>query len=459
MKKHFTISASSVKKWIECPRRWARERIEGVKEPQGEKAALGTRCHSITEEYLTAGTAPNQFEVFEIGARRYYPGQIASNIFQHLPPAGAFEPGTTERKFEFEIGGHKVTGYKDAEKRIGDALRIYDHKFTSSLQYAMTAAELAADIQCEAYLEDVWTNTDEPRAEAQWTYGTFDVKRSHPVVVSFQRDREKLKRRLPVFDAMAKAYDTIVDAKDLPKNLNSCNLYGKQCFHAEWCGINHSDRVAQIMNSAKIAATKGRVFMASDALKLLQARQAAARAAANGGTSAPVTAPAVAPVPVPTPTINPPGEAEIAAKYLLEQAEIARVAAQVAAVTETAKVRKPRAAKAQSVEAPVAVAEPPVMETRIKTLYINCMPLKGERLVSAHDLISEAHTAVLEEVTGISHYAFIEFGKARGALSVGVLGALDARPNCDVYVDTGSPEGRDCLEALAGRANQVVRGF
>ncbi len=520
------ISPSSKKQWEECNRRWGRERIEGHKSPQGEKAALGTRGHEITERYLKHGTAPNQHESVTLmdsrgRSKTYYPGRFASNIFQHLPPAGSFAEDEGERAFSYTVGGHAVRGIKDGRKYFpgatGDVqgkrrLRIYDHKFTSSLQYAQTAKTLTEDTQALIYLDHEWDTTDETEIDAQWTYGQFDAKSSRPVNVTFVRDREPVKRMLPVFDAMAKAYDTISDARDLPKNLSSCNLYGKPCHHAEWCGINHTDRVSQIMAGFKKTAQR-KSFM-SPILAKLQIKQfkagngpqpsaeayasagepypGAPAAAAPAPVSAPAAAvvtppPAVAPVVVPaapeattaqdTPPqpINPPGEAAAVAAHVAAQA------AAVAGQAPAADVPKPRgrprktgvaivetgAAAAPTALAPVAAAIVPANTdadgaeriTRIKRLYVNCMPLSGERPVSAHELIAEALDAVCKELPEVSHYSFVDFGKGRGVLAICVLGALDARPDCDVYLDTTSPEGRDCMEALASRANFVIRGI
>lgn len=284
----FTVSASSYEKFaLRCERWWAFDKIEGKRDPDGEKAKLGTRCHAITEAYLRDGTAPNRAETFVISRwgspKTFYPGRIVSNILHHLPPAGSVT--RLEEKLDFRFKGIDFTGYIDWQ----DPKIIGDHKFTSSLQYAKSAEKLLTDPQGVIYRTARWLESDAKSATLQWTYGQFDCKASRKVVLPVVREFESIDRMMPTIERMARAKATITEANSLPATGLKLRQGEKQIACEMFGGCPNHPKQGGSCAVSGTQTHKGKIgahFMSSSIMEKMRARKAAADAAANGGGTA-----------------------------------------------------------------------------------------------------------------------------------------------------------------------------
>lgn len=512
----FTVSASSYEKFaLRCERWWGFNKIEGKPDPDGDKANLGKRCHSITEDYLRDGTAPNRAETFVISQygspKTYYPGRIVSNILHHLPPAGSV--ARLEEKLDFRFKGIDFTGYIDWQ----DPEIIGDHKFTSSLQYAKSAEKLLTDPQAVIYRTARWLESDAKSATLQWTYGQFDCKASRKVVLPVVREFESIDSMMPAIERMAHAKATITEANSLPATGLKLRQGEKQIACEMFGGCpNHPSKGG----SCAVSGTqthKGKIgahFMSSSIMEKMRARKAAADAAANGGGTAVAAAVAeikaladadekvsdaraaavaadmaaiakaqqlaaaveniraVAASKLPAGEINPPGEAS--QPLPKEETEAPVPAAQVGAALPSeapkrGRGRPPKEAKAAdtalyAAEAKAAndvdtIAAAPDTSV-INSLFVDCRKVKGvmQDGVDASELIAKAHKLVCEDQS-VKHYKFMEYGAGPGALSV-ALGMLlvELKSVSVVYVSTGTPEARDVLQTLIEHSRNVFVG-
>lgn len=482
----FTVSASSYEKFaLRCERWWGFNKIEGKPDPDGDKANLGKRCHSITEDYLRDGTAPNRAETFVISQygspKTYYPGRIVSNILHHLPPAGSV--ARLEEKLDFRFKGIDFTGYIDWQ----DPEIIGDHKFTSSLQYAKSAEKLLTDPQGVIYRTARWLESDAKSATLQWTYGQFDCKASRKVVLPVVREFESIDRMMPTIERMAHAKATITEANSLPATGLKLRQGEKQIACEMFGGCpNHPSKGG----SCAVSGTqthKGKIgahFMSSSIMEKMRARKAAADAAANGG-AAPVSTPsapetvapavaaavaadmaAIAKAQLPAGEINPPGEAS--QPLPKEETEAPVPAAQAGAALPAEAPKRGRGRPPKTEAAPAAPSAANDVNTFagapdtsvINSLFVDCRKVKGvmQDGVDACELIAKAHKLVCED-QHVKHYKFLDYGAGPGALSV-ALGMLlvELKSISVVYVSTGTPEARDVLQTLIEHSRNVFVG-
>lgn len=430
-----SFSASQIKLFRRCQRQWGREKIDRAPKAVFAKAELGKRGHSIAEAYLRDGTPPSTTEQIELAGRTYYPGRMVSRVLGHLPQAGTVPD--VERNFALDLGGHDITGYVDWQTH--DV--VGDHKFTSSLNYAMNEKELAADEQAILYSEAKFRASDAHSLELRWVYGQFDAKAARKVSLRVLRDPERAKTLLPTLDAMALAHQTVTDARSLPKSLDACDAFGG-CPHKVWCGPLSSTEIAQ-RTFARLprAKSEGKVTqMGSVTIQDIIARRKAA------ATVQP-TAVAVAGA------INPPGEHIPTAAPVIAVPVVEPV---VAVAVAEAPRKRGRPAKAANAAATIESAAKPAL-----TLFVNCTATRGE--FNVVDVFSSANEVVCKELSTaereISHYSFVDYGKGPGALLIAVLAICDeVGSDFAIELDTRTPQGQACLVALQARASTVIRG-
>lgn len=220
------VSASSIKLFESCPKRWFHKYVLGFKEEGSAAMELGSKVHACLEGYLAGKSLEGDPAIVE----------IAEQGIHLLPPAG------DNLKIEMSLDDYPLPdlpipfkGFIDClilPAREGDILEVLDHKTTSAFKYAKTAADLAEDTQmivyakhvlfhfpaeCEIRLSHIAYLTKEPLAPARKT----------SVVVS----------RADVDTAFSKIMETVsamLESCQLPageqqKNLKYCYSYGKRC--------------------------------------------------------------------------------------------------------------------------------------------------------------------------------------------------------------------------------------
>lgn len=232
------LSASQIKTFARCKRKWGWEYIAGHRPPPGPSAELGIRVHSILEAYLKDGVMPRS-DTKE--------GQIAAAGLSLLPPR---DVGwlAVERRIDFSHGDPPIAyrGFIDCLYTPSDeaVAQIIDHKTTTDFKYGLTEEELKQDIQSIMYAR--WYFGMDEMAEVvdlQWIYYHTRQFRSKVVEATLDRSQvfeafEKIHNAysLPIAEALI----SIVDPKELEPNYDACGDYGG-CPHAQRCELKPND--------------------------------------------------------------------------------------------------------------------------------------------------------------------------------------------------------------------------
>lgn len=262
-----TFSASQISTYLECPRKWAFDKIGKVPRSTHPSAALGTRMHTHLERWLTTGEAP--LFTLEDGSEDLA-GEIASGALDYLPPP--MDQGLeVERSFNFqsERTGFFYRGFIDwwhplwtPPQTDWEALpTVGDHKSTSDInRYAKSEADLETDPQAIIYSRVAVRVFQASRVRLQWTYvQTRGSRKVLPVWTEF--DAEYVDR---AFDAledvtteMAEILRTVtkdeIKAK-VPGVLTHCREYGG-CPYRFMCQHGPGD-----LNPPGAPAAPGRPF-------------------------------------------------------------------------------------------------------------------------------------------------------------------------------------------------------
>lgn len=494
-----TPSPSAIALLDMCEARAGAKYIERLSEPEGMKAKLGTRCHAIAADYLSKGTAPNRSETFEIPKRGkakaqvFYPGRIVQNVLHHLPPAGSVPD--VERKISLVWGG--IHFHPESSIDWENALGYGDHKFTTSVQYAKTEAELVPDPQRVIYAADWFQRHDADNTVGQWTYGQFDLRASKKVLVPATRTEIAQLMNDVIVPKAEKLLGYVakgVDWRTLPKNTNACGKFPPDgCPYAAQCPRSKQERRSLIMGSAfmeKLKAKKAAAAGGVNSANLEQQLQASV--SANDNTppetaSADVDTDAEEGAAAIVGAINPPGEVgEVLDVQESEEQPAAEVTPAAPAPTVEAPKRRgrPKKEKPEPQPAPLSKAE---IDARVDAaekaaaeedyvgdaekalakslvLLVDCLPARGMGDVTlASDLIEQAHAHVRKgdgsPESEVLDYRLVEYGKGAGFLSACVAAlAADLPHDTIVVLETKSPEGMIALQPLMAAATTVIRG-
>lgn len=213
-------SASQVKAFLECPRKWAWDKLEKVPRRNTKGTALGTGVHHQLEAYLTTG----YMDLTTIE------GKIAVVGLHHNPPPG-WPNMVVEGRFELRLGPHLFHGYKDVEIITPHQVPyVQDHKSTKSFNFQLTPAQLPEDEQCALYAVDAMAKANTDVCDVNWVYyKTQGRKESTKTHLRIHRDTIR-----PALDRCVEAASKIracrltpgLRAKDLPPNVDACGNYG-----------------------------------------------------------------------------------------------------------------------------------------------------------------------------------------------------------------------------------------
>jgi len=135
MKWHHT-SASQIKTFRSCHRKWYRESVLGEKRPAGPAALRGQAIHAELEEYLEKGTMPKD--------------GTAQALTRMLPKGGTIPAERIEVGFLWIPPDWRAPakGFVDLCLPPNE---IIDHKSTASLSYALTEEQARRDPQALIY--------------------------------------------------------------------------------------------------------------------------------------------------------------------------------------------------------------------------------------------------------------------------------------------------------------------
>ena len=275
---HF--SASQIKLYQRCPRRWYYQYIEKLPTPPPSEAlAYGSLIHEQIEGQIQGPEPPNQDLINE--PLKLYKHAIAYlNHLWRLYHAGW---ALVEKDIHIDTpSGIPIVGRADVVS-IG---RIIDHKTTSNKKYILTPEKLAQDLQANIYV--YWYHQQdmqklfnlksayEQKETTHFVHHYFNKKTNYasrvetpmPVKANEQFMQEK------VFPATKKMCETAsMDHNIVLFNEKDCWSYGQRCPFFDRC------RNGQTKQEALMSATD--ILARIRAKKEAEAAQAAAKAAAK----------------------------------------------------------------------------------------------------------------------------------------------------------------------------------
>lgn len=232
--KPFDISASRIKLYTTCPRKWAFKYLENLPEPSTQATNFGSTIHKEVEEYYLNATKPNTLH--------------ATALLRHLP-----QPSTkikAEASFSFLYPIDAVTvNFRGAVDLIDtETNTVFDHKTTSNLKYALEPSHLELDPQPIIYgmyyrlIHQKQTQSILDDVNIQFTYVLSKDK--SPKLIP-QTKVTKLKQSLTILDngidSMRKPITEMhahtvacSKANSVAANTDACWNYGK-CPFADHC--------------------------------------------------------------------------------------------------------------------------------------------------------------------------------------------------------------------------------
>lgn len=455
-----TLSPSQLEAWNSCKRLWGFTYISGLR-PEGKGgAALGSAIHKQREKYLHGEpmdfTAPN------------HAADIAAVGTNELP-----EPNTPglkiEKAFKFvsSTTGISYRGFVDfsipPEHRDGIPL-IGDHKSTSDIKrWAKTPEVLESDCQAIIYAQNALMQwPDVMQVDLEWHYTqTKGPKKSKLVPLRLSRahvSKEFEKIELDAIELVA-TYNAKPDPLSLAPTRNSCNNYGGCPFKSK-CNFGPDDNLATLFQ--KDLENMNTSAPTVDFLSRLSPTVVIPDRPEQLPLFVVKDSPIANPFPKTDQPINPP-------EY--QPPPPSGSAAITMVVSEPCADKPKRGRPSKKVKEPEVVGGivvgsievTPVDEGKTYsgfTLYIDCMPMGNKHLINLAHLAAEANETIKSKLE-VPEWRIGEpvgFGRANGFLSAAVLElALDR--NCDIYLDSATPEGNACKSALMAAAGAVVVGL
>jgi hypothetical protein len=327
LKGQWKVSASQVKTWQACPRKWGFKYLDGIQDPPGKAAQFGTAVHGVLEDYFNTGAMP------DTTTRE---GKVAAAGLSHYPTRKDVD---VELEIFFITDGVLYRGFVDAAwgpETDDDLPDIYDHKTSSNPEkYGLTPKSLPHDPQGLIYgvwALDFW---DVPGVNLNWVY--YKTKgRAVASRVSAHLSREDAQANFqktiaPIGKAIVDARagfteGTIKGGNDLEANPRACGDFGG-CPFAPFCRRTQDEVLTAAFGPATSKTqTKNKSKTNMGLQDLLRKKKAKRQAPPRVGTPAMEAAT----------NINPPEQPA--------SAEVAReVSRAVGEVTGNAKTRKEKA--------------------------------------------------------------------------------------------------------------------
>lgn len=304
------VSASQIDIFLDCERKWAWQKLEGLRTPPNAAAQLGTDVHAVLEKYLKTGQLSTDGRE----------GQIAEAGIKHLP-----KPGTVniEEAFVFETSVGLYRGYMDAHWVENGVSYVLDHKTTSDFKWVKTEEVLQTDTQANIYAVAAMFNDNTDEVVQRWVYYLTGGKpRSKKIEIVQTRDAVE-----PLFEdielTVARMRD-ITHAKkralELEPSPHACMKYGGCPFIGN-CNLTEKEITRSVFMQMSLA----------EKLKMKHAQSAATE--------------------TPKPAINPP----LSAPAKMDLGRI-RAAAGVAQTIPAPAAEQPEPQQTRA--APAAVSEP-----------------------------------------------------------------------------------------------------
>lgn len=316
------FSATQIKLFKLCQRKWAFGYIEKIKAPTTSKQQFGLDMHTELERWLKNGRPPSNTP----------PGNIAK---QGIRPGVLPTPGPKlliEKWIDLPfVDGSRLVGFVDCAappgyEGVAEPL-VIDHKSTSDLHWAMKEEELREDPQAIIYALWAMRNWQTTKARSRWVYYAASSpldgsprkpKGSRAVECLFDADDEQFQAVFSDLQATARAmieaHARFKRANDVDGNPRGCGVYGG-CPYADRCALTPEDAIAAAIEqdgrahfgltlspqcdntsatnpAASAATTENRPMNLLEKLKMMNVQSTEAPAAAQA-----------APVNLPTPAV------------------------------------------------------------------------------------------------------------------------------------------------------------
>lgn len=491
----FNHSASQLKTFDLCERKWVLENLYKLRPPETLALKLGTALHKQIEDWYLLGIVP--------------PSLLAQAGLKNCPPKGsgliAIEKSLTDPSLK--INETPFFGFIDLIFQpvgVTDWVRIIDHKSTKGLGWAKSEKDLETDIQMGSYAHWAFEASPElERVEAWHNYlDTTSTATTLPVPSQFTRPQARdlwETKIVPAAQAMQGISVQAVESKDIDfferatPNEDSCNAFGG-CKFKPLCdsrkkisppGRFFAGLPTTPTNNTPNTPTGNKNMALSELLKknVAVASTAVAAKPAGLGALAPKTAapPAGATA---TSTLQTARQARPAMPVIppdapKEMSPVATVAAGneasddltddsapegglVAEVVQapSAEAPKPRGRPRKDAAAATVVAvAPPVNPTPAGfTLCIHCLPvMTAETSVSLELILANLSEKIAKQMS-IANLHGLDYAKKVSLLSE----ALKAYPlTSSVYTFTSSDSLLEAVisSTLSNRAALVIRGI
>lgn len=222
-------SASQHKQLTACQRRWAYNRVLKLPEPQGEKAARGSAMHRELELWNNIALPPTSREARGAMVAGPPPGMAESEVPVRFDMPGSNWLGYIDLVYSWDEDNNSPLPLGDS-----DVCVIHDWKFTSSLRYALTAAELAEDVPANLYAYEAF-QAGFSKVLCRWIYTKFDSQTPKEVRTYIDREScEALVRSLDKEAAEANSWrarilEGSMSVDELPRSTDSCFAFGQVC--------------------------------------------------------------------------------------------------------------------------------------------------------------------------------------------------------------------------------------
>lgn len=222
-------SASQLKNYDRCPRRWYFKSIAKLPDPLKASAKLGIDMHARLESHFRHGTPlPDDT-----------PGKIAASGVHLLPEPGAHEY-EVESKIDRKIFGARFIGYVDLRWHDAERLHVLDHKSSSDPErYGLAPAELVTDTQAVLYAHDSMLTYGVDKTLLRWVYYATRGKRRAFAVEATATRAEIDDRLVPVGRLVERMNQdrTASKGNELEPNFDACTDFGG-CPFVEHCDRN-----------------------------------------------------------------------------------------------------------------------------------------------------------------------------------------------------------------------------
>ena len=264
------VSASQIKTWKDCPRKWGFKYIDGLEDPPGKAAELGSAVHKDLEWYLQAGSIDSRTES----------GRIAVAAKKVLPgPSYRLE---VEREILFDLEGVTYRGFIDLIDPDGEeGPTIYDHKTSSDpKRWGLTEETLPNDVQALIYATWGILEWNLDNVALQWSYlktrGQAEATAVRAKISkddALQKIREKIR---PSALAIVEASSCAESAMELDPNPAACSKFGG-CPFSDVCERSE-DQLLESTLGKKTEKEKGKEMTLKELLKSKNAKKAPPRA-------------------------------------------------------------------------------------------------------------------------------------------------------------------------------------